>query len=206
MIKRMQIGAAHQPVGIAPEQARAKALRRQAWNNRAIGKARAHNIILPAHTERAVPQRHNIQFAGKLRPRKPRVALGVNELLQLRVNAAGVERIAAERSREPLGNIAVIARVKQTRIKAEGANSAAQAKLDRTCAFLLQIGIADFKGGGRIMRAFGKQLQRLWRALHILRGEAGHNVVRQILQHTSTHTAGQKMPRARGFSHRISIG
>src|SRR6187549_901928 len=116
-------------------------------------------------------------------PRK--VALRVDRLVQLerrrRIRRAHACDILAGVAGEAAVNEAVEFGVVGGCFEPERPRRPAQSDLDRLGGFQTQIGIADIEGGGGVVRAARKQFGGLGCALDILRGDAGNQLARQIL-------------------------
>ena len=117
-------------------------------------------------------------------PRKVASRLRIDRLFQLQRIGSAARRMrlssqvlpVSRRKMKPL-NLRVVA----GDFEPQRPGRPPQPDLDRFRGFDAEIGIADVEGGGRIMRAARKQLGRFRRAFDILRGDAGDQIVRQVL-------------------------
>ena len=77
-------------------------MRRDPGNVDDVVELGAQGIILPFDPDEARPDRDEGQLPADLRTVENRVLLGIDDLLQFGIRAAGRELIAAERSGQPL--------------------------------------------------------------------------------------------------------
>ena len=190
----VQEAHAHEPVVGAPVGAAAEPHRRHARDIAAVGKSRAHEVVLAVDAENAGRHGDQIPLPGELGAAEDGVALGIDGL-----DESGIDAVAAGRKRraaEDAGRLAkdevVVIGVIGLGVEAEIALDALQPELGSVAGFDFQVRIADLERAGRVVRAVGKKLERGRRALDALHGGACDHPRRQVLEQLEADALGQE--------------
>jgi len=194
LIEGVQEAEPGEPTGIAVVEAGPGAVRRDARDVAALRvvEAGADAIILGVHPPGAVPDAPDIQLALQLRAVEGRVALPVQDLVQLGAASgrpAGVKRAVALLAGEALEDEAVEPRVVGRGIEPERPLGLPEAELEGACLLLGQERVADLDGAGRVVRALGEQLRVRRRPLHVLPRQPRHHAPRQVVE--GAHAAAE---------------
>ena len=149
----MQHVDAREPVRIAPEDAAARAHRRDAWHIAAIGEGRAHHIGLAFDTEHAGAELGHIDLGLEFTAAEGGVPLRIDRLVELLTRTDDAGATGAGIAGESAIDEAVELRVVTREFEAHGPRGATQTDFDRLRRLDAEIGIADIEGASGIVAA-----------------------------------------------------
>ncbi len=181
------------------ERAAADPVRRDPRHVGVVVELRADEVVLRVEAGPAVAHRDQVELRADLGAVEGRVPLRIDDLLQRVVGAAGGEVVAAAGAGVALVDESGVAGDVARRVDAQRPLRPADAGLDGPRPLLLEVGIADLEGGGRVVCPARIQLEGGRRPLDIGPVQARDETVGQVLQRAEADALrGELAPAAVG--------